>query len=104
MCGVRVASRADDRECAACAPSIVSAARGCSHSRRSGMCGARSGQVVAFIKELLDSRIRRSAQEDGGDIHFVSFHMDTGVPLPRHARRSFESFPIRITPSLAHWR
>lgn len=31
-------------------------------------------EVVAMIKELLDSRIRPTVQEDGGDITFVSFH------------------------------
>jgi Fe-S cluster biogenesis protein NfuA len=34
-------------------------------------------EVVAMIKELLDSRIRPTVQEDGGDIHFVSF--DDGI-------------------------
>lgn len=33
--------------------------------------------TVMMIKELLDSRIRPTVQEDGGDINFVSF--DDGV-------------------------
>jgi Fe-S cluster biogenesis protein NfuA len=30
-------------------------------------------EVVAMIKELLDSRIRPTVQDDGGDIEYVSF-------------------------------
>lgn len=30
-------------------------------------------EAVAMIKELLDTKIRPTVQEDGGDIHFVSF-------------------------------
>lgn len=30
-------------------------------------------ETVLMIKELLDSRIRPTVQEDGGDITFVSF-------------------------------
>merc|ERR1712037_33257 len=36
-------------------------------------------EVVAMIKELLDTRIRPTVMEDGGDIAFVSFDPDTGV-------------------------
>ncbi|KAJ2763255.1 hypothetical protein IWQ57_005606 [Coemansia nantahalensis] len=36
-------------------------------------------EVVAEIKELLESRIRPSIQEDGGDLDFVSFNEGTGV-------------------------
>ncbi|KAJ2520131.1 hypothetical protein H4217_002237 [Coemansia sp. RSA 1939] len=35
--------------------------------------------TVAEIKELLESRIRPSIQEDGGDLDFVSFNEGTGV-------------------------
>ncbi|KAJ1893712.1 hypothetical protein LPJ81_005319 [Coemansia sp. IMI 209127] len=35
--------------------------------------------IVAEIKELLESRIRPSIQEDGGDLDFVSFNEGTGV-------------------------
>ena len=36
-------------------------------------------EVVAMIKELIESRIRPAVQEDGGDIAFVSFDTVTGV-------------------------
>jgi len=36
-------------------------------------------EVVALIKELLDSRIRPTVQEDGGDIIFKGFNSETGV-------------------------
>jgi len=36
-------------------------------------------EVVQAIKELLDTRIRPTVQEDGGDIRFVSFDEDTGL-------------------------
>lgn len=35
-------------------------------------------EVVAMIKELLDTRIRPAVQEDGGDIKFDSFDEDLG--------------------------
>jgi len=36
-------------------------------------------EVVAMIKELLETRIRPAVQEDGGDIRYVGFEADTGV-------------------------
>jgi Fe-S cluster biogenesis protein NfuA len=36
-------------------------------------------EVVAMIKELLESRIRPAVQEDGGDIRYVGFEPETGV-------------------------
>ena len=36
-------------------------------------------EVVAMIKELIESRIRPAVQEDGGDIAFISFNEDSGV-------------------------
>jgi len=36
-------------------------------------------EIVAMIKELLESRIRPSVQEDGGDIFYKGFDVDTGV-------------------------
>merc|ERR550519_892787 len=36
-------------------------------------------EVVAMIKELLDTRIRPTVQEDGGDIVFMGFDHDTGI-------------------------
>eukprot|EP00804_Cyclotella_cryptica_P023377 CCRYP_000525-RA/>CCRYP_000525-RA protein AED:0.32 eAED:0.32 QI:218/1/1/1/0/0.33/3/1256/342 len=37
------------------------------------------GEVVAMIKELLESRIRPAVQEDGGDIRYVGFEEETGI-------------------------
>jgi NFU1 iron-sulfur cluster scaffold homolog, mitochondrial len=36
-------------------------------------------EVVAMIKELIESRIRPAVQEDGGDIRYVGFDEETGV-------------------------
>ena len=36
-------------------------------------------EIVAMIKELLETRIRPAVQEDGGDIAFRTFDPDTGV-------------------------
>ena len=36
-------------------------------------------EVVAMIKELLESRIRPAVQEDGGDIKYVGFDEHTGL-------------------------
>jgi len=36
-------------------------------------------EVVAMIKELLETRIKPAVMEDGGDILFVRFDEDTGV-------------------------
>jgi hypothetical protein len=36
-------------------------------------------QIVAMIKELLETRIRPAVQEDGGDIVFKSFDPESGV-------------------------
>ncbi len=38
-----------------------------------------TAQVVAEIKELLDTRIRPAVAQDGGDIIFSRFEADTGV-------------------------
>jgi Fe-S cluster biogenesis protein NfuA len=38
-------------------------------------------EIVAMIKELLESRIRPAVQEDGGDIRYVGFNEDTGIVL-----------------------
>ncbi len=38
-----------------------------------------TAQVVAEIKELLDTRIRPAVAQDGGDILFSKFEPDTGV-------------------------
>lgn len=36
-------------------------------------------EVVATIKELMETRIRPSVQEDGGDIFYVGFDPTTGL-------------------------
>jgi Fe-S cluster biogenesis protein NfuA len=36
-------------------------------------------EIVAMIKELIESRIRPAVQEDGGDIRYVSFEEETGI-------------------------
>jgi len=36
-------------------------------------------EIVAMIKELLDTRIRPTVMEDGGDIIYVGFNEDSGV-------------------------
>lgn len=36
-------------------------------------------EIVAMIKELLESRIRPAVQEDGGDIRYVGFEPDSGL-------------------------
>eukprot|EP00553_Chaetoceros_curvisetus_P004270 CAMPEP_0204628702 /NCGR_PEP_ID=MMETSP0717-20131115/16462_1 /ASSEMBLY_ACC=CAM_ASM_000666 /TAXON_ID=230516 /ORGANISM="Chaetoceros curvisetus" /LENGTH=235 /DNA_ID=CAMNT_0051645413 /DNA_START=200 /DNA_END=907 /DNA_ORIENTATION=+ len=36
-------------------------------------------EVVAMIKELLESRIRPAVQEDGGDIRYVGFEPESGI-------------------------
>jgi Fe-S cluster biogenesis protein NfuA len=36
-------------------------------------------EIVAMIKELIESRIRPAVQEDGGDIRYVSFSEETGL-------------------------
>jgi len=36
-------------------------------------------EVVAMIKELLETRIRPAVQEDGGDIRYVKFEPETGI-------------------------
>jgi Fe-S cluster biogenesis protein NfuA len=38
-------------------------------------------EVVAMIKELIETRVRPSVQDDGGDIVFKSFNEETGVVL-----------------------
>jgi NFU1 iron-sulfur cluster scaffold homolog, mitochondrial len=42
-------------------------------------------EVVAMIKELLETRIRPAVQEDGGDIFYEGFDPDTGVVKVRMA-------------------
>ncbi len=51
-------------------------------SRRRTTAGDYEGetaQIVAEIKELLDTRIRPAVAQDGGDILFSRFEADSGV-------------------------
>ena len=41
--------------------------------------GADDDEIVAMIKELLETRIRPAVAEDGGDIVFKGWDADTGV-------------------------
>ncbi|XP_047972710.1 nifU-like protein 4, mitochondrial [Salvia hispanica] len=36
-------------------------------------------ETVAMIKELVETRIRPAVQDDGGDIEYVGFDLDTGI-------------------------
>jgi hypothetical protein len=36
-------------------------------------------EVVAMIKELIETRIRPAVQDDGGDIDYISFDTETGI-------------------------
>ncbi|XP_051143688.1 nifU-like protein 4, mitochondrial [Andrographis paniculata] len=36
-------------------------------------------ETVAMIKELLETRIRPAVQDDGGDIEYVGFNVDSGI-------------------------
>jgi Fe-S cluster biogenesis protein NfuA len=36
-------------------------------------------EIVAMIKELIESRIRPAVQEDGGDIRYIGFDEHTGL-------------------------
>jgi Fe-S cluster biogenesis protein NfuA len=51
-----------------------------------------SAEIVAEIKELLDSRIRPAVAQDGGDILFSKFEPDTGV-LWLHMRGACSGCP-----------
>lgn len=44
-----------------------------------GVYDEETAQIVAEIKDLLDSRIRPAVAQDGGDIVFSRFEPDTGV-------------------------
>jgi Fe-S cluster biogenesis protein NfuA len=46
---------------------------------------AEDSEVVAMIKELLETRIRPAVQEDGGDIFYEGFDADTGMVRVRMA-------------------
>jgi Fe-S cluster biogenesis protein NfuA len=42
-------------------------------------------QVVALIKELIETKVRPSVQDDGGDIFYEDFNEETGTVTLHHA-------------------
>jgi len=50
------------------------------------------GQIVAEIKDLLDTRVRPAVAQDGGDIEFESFDLDSGT-LYLHMRGACSGCP-----------
>lgn len=50
------------------------------------------GQIVAEIKELLDTRVRPAVAQDGGDIEFDSFDLESGT-LYLHMRGACSGCP-----------
>ncbi len=50
------------------------------------------GQIVAEIKDLLDTRVRPAVAQDGGDIEFDRFDMDSGT-LYLHMRGACSGCP-----------
>src|SRR5690606_4103009 len=59
-------------------PLLVGEAGAVSHAAEESYEGE-TAQIVAEIKELLDTRIRPAVAQDGGDILFNRFDADTGV-------------------------
>lgn len=53
-------------------------------------------EVVSMIKELLDTRIRPSIQEDGGDIEFRGFHEGQVLLKLRGACRTCDSSTVTL--------
>jgi Fe-S cluster biogenesis protein NfuA len=59
-------------------PLLLDAAEGGGHDE-DGVYDEEASQIVAEIKELLDTRIRPAVAQDGGDIVFSRFEPKTGV-------------------------
>jgi Fe-S cluster biogenesis protein NfuA len=59
-------------------PLLLDAAEGGGHDE-DGVYDEEASQIVAEIKELLDTRIRPAVAQDGGDIVFSKFEPQTGV-------------------------
>jgi Fe-S cluster biogenesis protein NfuA len=53
-------------------------------------------EIVEMIKELLDSRIRPSIQEDGGDVEFISFENGTVYLKLKGSCRSCSSSTVTL--------
>lgn len=43
------------------------------------MVNENDSETVAFIKEIIETRIRPTVQEDGGDIEFIDFSEESGL-------------------------
>ena len=54
------------------------------------------GQIVAEIKDLLETRVRPAVAQDGGDIEFESFDLDSGT-LYLHMRGACAGCPSSST-------
>ena len=52
-------------------------------------------EVIEMIKELLDTRIRPTVMDDGGDIRYIGFDHDTGMT---HNTLDFTEFSNWLTP------
>jgi Fe-S cluster biogenesis protein NfuA len=61
------------------APLYVETASGGGAEHEEGDYDADTAQIVAEIKDLLDTRIRPAVAQDGGDITFSRFEPETGV-------------------------
>ena len=59
-------------------------------------CDDNDSEVVAMIKELLETRIRPSIQEDGGDIDFRGFHDGEVLLKLRGACRTCDSSTVTL--------
>ncbi|WP_334160603.1 NifU family protein [Phenylobacterium sp.] len=60
-------------------PLFAGEAEGQSGGHDDGVYEGETAQIVAEIKDLLDTRIRPAVAQDGGDILFAKFEPDTGV-------------------------
>lgn len=59
--------------------SIISDAKPLTSEQQPGAATDEDDEVVAMIKELLETRIRPAVQEDGGDIFYAGFSPETGI-------------------------
>merc|ERR1712086_394907 len=60
-------------------PAISAASDNESNAGNDTMITDDDDEVVAMIKELLETRIRPAVQEDGGDIFYHGFNEDSGI-------------------------
>ncbi len=67
-------------------PSLLDATAESGHDE-DGVYDEETSQIVAEIKDLLDTRIRPAVAQDGGDIVFSKFEAGHRRGLAAHARR-----------------